>query len=186
MATGDSRAGDARFLRLDAAFHSGDFETLRQELGAENGFPNVVAHPAIGLCLIYAIYHSPLGLVRALLDAGADVCRDGGDGFPPLIAALSTFETVPGSPSRGDAHELLALLLARGADVAQRGINDYTPLHIAAGIGELRTVDLLLAHGADASAATRIDDCETPLDVAIGAGHMQVAARLRPLTDSRD
>lgn len=139
MATSDPRADDARFLRLDAAFHSGDFETLRQELGAE-------------------------------------------DGFPPLIAALSTFESVPGSAARSDAHERLALLLARGADVARRGINDYTPLHIAAGIGDLRAVDLLLAHGADASAATRIDDGETPLDVALGAGHMEVAARLRPLT----
>ena len=37
------------------------------------------------------------------------------------------------------------MLLAAGADVGQRGVNDYTPLHLAAGQGDLGAVDILLA-----------------------------------------
>ena len=182
VAGDDLRADHARFLRIDAAFRASDLAPLRGAIGPVEGFPNIVAHPAIGLCLTYAIYHSPLALVRALLDAGADVRGDAGDGFPPVIAALSTFESAPGGPAREDAPALLELLLARGGDVAERGINDFTPLHLAAGIDHLGAVDLLLAHGADPNAMTRIDDCETPLEVALQAGHAEVVARLRPIT----
>jgi ankyrin repeat protein len=184
--TGRGRPADSEsFLRLDAAFRAGDLDALRAAMGPVEGFPNVVAHPAIGLCLIYAIYHSPIALVRALLDAGADVRRDAGDGFPPLIAAVGTFKPAPGARARADAGDLLELLLSRGADVGERGINDFTPLHLAAGLGALPAVDLLLAHGADPNAVTRIDDRETPLDVARQAGHLAVVARLEPLTTAR-
>jgi ankyrin repeat protein len=147
-----------------------------------DGFPNVVADPAIGLCLTYAIYHSPLGFVRELLEAGADPNRDEHDGFPPIIAAVSCTVPGPGAAVRADVPELIALLLAHGADVGQRGLNDYTPLHMAAGQGDIRSVEILLAHGADPNAITRIDDMETPLELALRAGHAAVADRLRPLT----
>jgi ankyrin repeat protein len=95
---------------------------------------------------------------------------------------LSSGVAAAGATVRTDVHELLELLIAHGADVGQRGINDYTPLHLAAGEGNLRAVDLLLAHGADPNAITRIDDMETPLELASAAGHRAVADRLRPLT----
>jgi uncharacterized protein len=72
MASDDTPADPNRYRRLDSAFRRGDLGALRGELGALEGFPNVEAHPAMGLCLTYAIYHSPLALVRALLEAGAD------------------------------------------------------------------------------------------------------------------
>ena len=134
------------------------------------GFPNVVAHPAIGACLTYAIYRGPTTLIGALLEAGAEPDWPDADGFPPLIAALSCSQAGPGAEVRSDVHEILGMLLTAGARVDQRGVNDYTPLHVAAGQGDLVAVDMLLAAGADPDEITRIDDYETALDVATTAG----------------
>ena len=179
MPTPEECAGHERFARLDAAFRAGDMGALREELGHEAGFPNVSAHPAIGLCLGYAVYHSPLQLIRELLEAGADPDRHENDGYPPLIGV---FDREP----HDDSHELLELLLEAGADPNQHGINDYTALHLAAARGDLRAVEILLAHGADPNEITRIDDMETPLEVAAAAGHPHIVDRLKPLTTRLD
>ncbi len=160
-------------------------DTLRAELASPD-FPNVVAHPAMGLCLSYAIYHSPLAFVRELLQAGADPNGHENDGFPPLIAALTCSTPAPGAAVRTDVHELLELLLAHGADPEQRGINDYSPLHLAAEQGDLRAVEILLAHGADPNAVTHIDDMETPFELADKSQNQAAADRLRPLTTRLD
>src|SRR5262249_53578159 len=117
---------------------------------------------------------------------GADPNWPAGDGFPPLIAALSCARSSPGAPARPDVYEILELLLDRGADVGQRGLNDYTPLHWAAGVGIVSIVDLLLAHGADPNESAGIDDMEAALEVASVAGHSKVVDRLRPLTTRLD
>lgn len=75
-----------------------------------------------------------------------------------MIAALST--------SRDDRLEIVRLLLARGAHVQQRGLNDWTPLHYAVNLDDGLAIELLLAHGADIQARTRIDDCATPVEEA--------------------
>ena len=67
-----SRTDVERYRRLDEAFRTGDMIALHRELGSNECFPNVVAHPAMGACLTYAIYHSPLTFVGELLEAGAD------------------------------------------------------------------------------------------------------------------
>jgi tetratricopeptide (TPR) repeat protein len=96
---------------LDAAFSGGDLEALRREIGDLGDFPNVAPDAAIGMPLVYAIYHSPLSLVRELLDAGADPNSDSGDRFPPLIAALTSATPTPGATVRHDLRELVELLL---------------------------------------------------------------------------
>lgn len=178
----DSRAENLGYARLDAAFRAGDFAALSRELGDRSDFPNIVAHEAIGSCLTYAIYHSPLPLVRTLLDEGADPNWPTNGGFPPMIAALTCAQPAPGTTVREDVPELVELLLASGANVDQRGINDYTPLHLAAAQGSASLIDILLSHGADPDAITRIDDYETALEVARSAGHRKVVQRLKPVT----
>jgi len=168
------REGDA-FSRIDTAFRVGDFEGLRAALGSPDGFPNVRGPMTIGHCLEYAIYHSPRPFIRVLLDRGADPNYEDRAGFPSLIAALTCRQSALGSPARADAYQILELLLEAGADPDQRGLNDYTPLHWAAADGDERVVRLLLAHGADPTARTRIDDFETPRDVARHAGHQAIA-----------
>jgi uncharacterized protein len=180
-----------RFLRIDAAFKAGDLAALRAELDDDAKldkvrFPDVVVAAGIGGCLTYAIYHSPVAFIAELLDLGADPNWPADDGFPPLIAALSCATSSPGSPARADVHDVVELLLAHGSDVQQRGLNDYTPLHWAAGNGDLAMVDLLLTHGADPNEITRIDDTETAMEVASVAGHAAIVERLRPLTTRLD
>jgi len=167
----------ARFRKADAAIREGDLAALRAALDNPPGFPNVPGVAGMGHLLAYAIYHAPFLFVRALLDAGADVNYDEHDGFPSLIAALSA-TPCPGYVGRTDRQEVLELLLSRGAAVEQRGLNDYTPLHWAAGTGDRRAVEALLAHGADVLARTRIDDYETAREIAERAGHREIAALL--------
>jgi ankyrin repeat protein len=63
--------------------------------------------------------------------------------------------------------------------VTQRGLNDYTALHYAACRDDAVAVEMLLKHGADPRAATRIDTYGTPLEEAERFGHTIGAAALR-------
>ncbi|HEX7778515.1 MAG TPA: ankyrin repeat domain-containing protein [Vicinamibacterales bacterium] len=176
MAIEEERCAEyRRYQRIDAAFRAGDLAALRAAIADSGEFPNYSGLLAIGSCLEYAIYHSPVPFIRELLDAGADPNPADHAGFPPIIAALSCTWPVPGSAGREDVHEIVELLLAYGSDPNQRGHNDYTPLHCAAGTGDVRAIEILLAGGADRTLRTRIDDFETPADVASKAGHSEAA-----------
>lgn len=73
--------------------------------------------------------------------------------------------------------DLAVALIARGAPISTTG---RTPLHMAAGAGELAAVKLLVEHGADPS-ATDPDFQATPLQWAEFLGHRSVADHLRAL-----
>jgi uncharacterized protein len=169
MGTEEDRCADAAKLhRIDAAFAAGDLPALRATVDDPAAIPNGQMPLTVGSCLVYAIYRSPLAFIRTLLEIGADVNAPVDDGFPPLIAALSCTRQVPGSTPRTDVDDILKLLLSFGADPNQRGINDYTPLHMAVAEGNAPAVQILLDGGADPDLRTRIDDCETPLEMARG------------------
>ena len=171
-----------RFRRIDAAFRAGDLAGLRAAVEDPEVVPNGAAMPlAIGSCLEYAIYHSPIAFIQTLLEIGANPNPDRGDhiGFPPLIAALSCSRSQPGSPARPDVLDIMKLLLKFGADPNQRGINDYTPLHMAVGEQNLAAIRLLLEAGADPALRTRVDDYETPCEMAVKAGSSEIAEVLR-------
>lgn len=177
--TDDVRCREAKQLeRIDQAFRTGDLEALRAAVDDPSVIPNGPMPMAIGPCLAYAIYWSPLAFVRQLLELGADPNHDDGDGFPPLIAALSKLTPHPGSWNRPDVLDVIELLLKHGADPNQRGVNDYTALHKAVEQGSLAAVDLLLRAGADRSLRTRIDDCETPEAMARRTHLHEIADRL--------
>lgn len=175
----DERCAEYRqFAKIDAAFRSGDLAALRTAVDAPDDVPNGPMPITIGSCLEYAIYHSPLAFIRTLLELGADPNAPDDCGFPSLIAALSCTNPHPGAPGRKDVAEIVALLLAFGADPDQRGINDYTALHMAVGERNLAALERLLETGADPSLRTRIDDYETPREMADRAGLVQFAERL--------
>jgi hypothetical protein len=73
---------------------------------------------------------------------------------------------------------VIRLLLSFGADPNQRGLNDYTPLHMAVAERQPLVVQRLLESGADPELRTRIDDCETPQEMAEAAGLTDIAAML--------
>lgn len=168
-----------RFAVIDAAFRKGDFESLGMALG---GSPRWYDEPmpvelGLGHPLEYAIYWSPLAFVERLIAAGASVEYDDHGGFPALIAALST--------GRSDRLELLRLLIAKGADLNQRGLNDWTPLHHAVSLRDGAAIAILLEAGADPKLRTRIDECSTALEDAEAAGFAEGAALLRVAIASR-
>jgi ankyrin repeat protein len=176
--TPEEREYHARFRRIDAAFHAGDVGALREAVGDAEGWIEAVLPPAIGPSLEYAIYHSPLRFIETLLELGANPTPEDHAGFPPLIAALSCTNEHAGTKSRLDVLDVLTLLLRHGADPHQRGINDYTALHMAVAERNAGGVELLLRHGADPTLRTRIDDVETPREMAEGAGLVEIAAML--------
>jgi uncharacterized protein len=149
------------FKAIDDADRIGDLDALLDALGNPAGFPNCLHPSGAGLSdfpLEHAIYWSPLVFIQTLLEHGADPNYPARDGFPSLIAALST--------DRADRLDVVRVLLSFAADVQQRGVNDWTPLHCAVSLDDATAVTLLLAHGADPKVRTRIDDCATPVEEA--------------------
>ncbi len=160
----------AGFRRIDDAFKRGDLDALRAALPDPSVVPTGPLPATIGSCLVYAIYHSPFAFIRTLLDLGADPNAPVDDGFPPLIAALSKTREAPGTVRRHDVDEVVRLLIVHGADPNQRGINDWTPLHMAVAERNALAAYRLLEGGADPTLRTRIDDCDTPGEMARAAG----------------
>jgi ankyrin repeat protein len=166
----------SELIALHKAYQNGDLAAVKAALGDPPDFPNCRGPVAVGeIVLEYAIYHSPLAFIRTLLELGADPNYGDHAGFPSLIAALTCAD-------REDMYEILELLLAHGADIQQRGFNDYTPLHWAVAERNIEAAEFLLAHGADPTARTRIDDCATPLEEAEILGLTDIAAAMRKLT----
>jgi ankyrin repeat protein len=168
-----------QFKQIDAAFRAGDLAALRAAVDDPADVPNGPMPLTIGPCLEYAIYHSPLPFIRTLLEIGADPNPVHHIGFPPLIAALACSRPQPGSPGRPDVQAILQQLLACQADPNQRGINDYTALHMAVSERNQRAVELLLQAGADPHLRTRVDECETPRAMAEKLGLRSIAELLR-------
>lgn len=152
------------------ALLAGDLIAWRRALGEPADFPQTRDECGV-TCLELAIYHGPVSLVEELIELGAEVNYDRHSGFPSLFAAID--RQAPGRV------EVMRLLLAAGADVQQRGTNDYTALHYAAARDDALVVELLLDHGADPAARTRIDPFGTPLDEADRHGHARGAAAIR-------
>jgi uncharacterized protein len=167
------------FLAIDNAFKAGDFEALGAALGGSpNWFDETMPFEfGLGHPLEYAVYWSPVEFIERLIAAGSNPNFVADDGFPSLIAALST--------SRKDKLEIVQLLIDSGADLGMRGLNDWTPLHYAASTGDTAAVRLLLAAGADPQLRTRIDNLATPLEEAEASGMADIASLLRQAQSDR-
>lgn len=118
--------------------------------------------------LIGALLHHDGAEARRLVDHGADPNDGRLIGFPPLFLAIQ----------HQDA-ELVALMLARGADLNVRDRSGSTALMWAASgeAGDAAIVDMLLAHGADPLATNNVG--ESALDWALRRGDTPIVAALR-------
>ena len=89
------------------------------------------------------------------------------EGYTPLHSVLAR--------KQGDRYQLLERLLAAGAPVNLKGVNDWTPAHMAAALDDVEALRLLVRWGADLSIRTDIDDQATPLEEARMLGKSRAA-----------
>jgi uncharacterized protein len=104
----------------------------------------------------FAVFFSQPEIVKALLDAGADV----------NLPSRETMKVTPlASAAAAKQTEIARTLIANGANVNARAASGHIPLHEASANGNVELVKLLIDNGADVNAKT--DDGKTPLDFAI-------------------
>ena len=104
----------------------------------------------------FAVFFSQPEIVKALLDAGADV----------NLPSRETMKVTPlASAAAAKQTDIARVLIANGANVNARAASGHIPLHEASANGNLELVKLLIDSGADVNAET--DDGKTPLDFAI-------------------
>lgn len=121
--------------------------------------------------VLAALFARDTGLVRLLLEAGADA--EPPRGMPPLAVAARQGDTA-----------VVAMLTARGADVNRAIGEGQTPLILAAQDGHVAVVRILLAAGADPSRRDRTANW-TELEWAASRNHDSVVALLRRTDPAR-
>ncbi len=160
-------------LGLDLLFEKAS--QIRQEVDAKQGRPGSVPR------LFAAAREGKLDMLKQLLLEGADI-RAEVKGNSPLIEAVlanqcgaalflieqgavvtakEKFEELQRSTMSG-LIDVVAALIARGADVNGIGLHGYTPLMWAANRGHTQIAALLLAHGAKVNARVK-GQRKTPL-----------------------
>jgi ankyrin repeat protein len=113
-----------------------------------------------------AAYNGHTETVQYLIESGAEIdSRDSG-GKTPLIHACT-----------GPFAKSVVVLIDAGADVnAIDSVEGFTPIMMAAGLGELEVVKVLLAHDADKTILD--EDKDSAADHARNSGHNDIVALL--------
>jgi RNA polymerase sigma factor (sigma-70 family) len=198
-------ASDAGRQLCDAAGR-GDVAVVTSTLDADASL--VEAKDNHGLTpLLRAVRGGHLGLVKELLDRGADVDAEGASGRPLRFALdhgwktpdedYPTYTAIAGLlVGRGAAVDLWAAAglgdveevrrrIAAGDEINPGGGGGNTPLTVAAFRGHVGVVRLLLESGADADAARQIEvggepfeERGEPLWLAANCGHLEVVKAL--------
>jgi len=135
-----------------------------------DGFPDGV-DPILGRSWMrHAVEYGSRAAIEWMLARGVDLSFQDAEGYTVVHLCLEK--------GRHDRHEILALLLEAGAPRNVHGPNGWTPLHMAVWRGDPEALRILLAHGADPSVRTLIDDYSTPLEDAERMGYREAIAIL--------
>ncbi|OGU04309.1 MAG: hypothetical protein A2W29_06870, partial [Gemmatimonadetes bacterium RBG_16_66_8] len=164
--------GDTRGAALDMFEAAGLGRTDHLGTLLERNRTRIDARSPDGFtALHYAAYFGRPAAARLLVECGAAVNAVAGNALKlqPLHSAAA------GPPAH--RAEIVALLLAGGADPNARHQQGFTALQAAAHAGDVEMARVLLAHGADPG--MRNDLGQTAHDIAVAQGHAQVAGLLR-------
>ena len=129
--------------------------------------------------MVFAVEQGAPETVEWMIAHGAPTRITVDDGFPLMYLAVDR-ATMPGLAA--DDHAVLRMLIKAGGDLAERGLNDWTPLHLAAAREDLEACRILLDAGADREARTRIDNYATPEEEARKLGKITAANFIRDWT----
>jgi uncharacterized protein len=153
-------------LDVFEAAMTGRADLVLAHLGGDPGLAQAWS-PDGFTALHYPAFFGGLDVARALVDAGADIEAVSRNemGARPLHSAAA-----------GRHLDVSRLLIERGADVNALQHGGFAPLHQAAQHGDGELASLLLAAGADRG--LRLDDGRTAADIALEAGHEDLAERL--------
>ena len=122
--------------------------------------PSLVdARDAEGSAILTAVYHRQKEIVNLLVARGA---------------VLSLFEAA----AAGEIERVERLIGESPETVNGYSADGWTPLHLAAFFGHAKTVELLLAHGADVTSRSRNPNANTPLHAALAANQKMAAGLL--------
>ena len=159
-----------RAARLEPAIRAGDLGALERAVAEFPDFPSGIAD-GFEHWLTLAAGFGTLSVVDWMLARGADPSASGSTGYTPLLSAIERNDD--------EGVRIVSRLIEAGAVLNQRGVNDWTPLHMAAMRDNHAALGLLLDAGADTTIRTRIDDCATPEEEARNLGHPVSADLIR-------
>jgi len=146
------------YLRVFEVLKSGSVDDLEAEVLRDPEFPGGADSYVGRRWIINAIDCGSTLCINWMLQKGVDLDFRDEEGYTPLHSAIER--------SADDRHEVLKLLLQAGAPINLKGINDWTPAHMAAAKDDIDALRILVQHGADLSIRTEIDDYATPLEEA--------------------
>lgn len=121
--------------------------------------------------IINAIDGGSVEAVRWMLNKGVSLQFRDEEGYTVLHACVER--------KHKGKYEIMRDLVAAGADINAKGLNDWTPLHMAAARNDVEAVEILLASGADTTIRTTIDNFATPEEEAISLGAIEAAQFIR-------
>lgn len=159
-----------QYERAISVLQSGGVKELEAVEHELDGFPTGI-DPLIGRCwIINAIDLGSVRSIRWMLGRGVELTFRDKEGYTPVLSALER--------QREDRLEVLELLLRAGAPVNLKGVNDWTPAHMAAARDDVDALRVLVAYGADLSIRTEIDDYATPIEEARNLGKLRAVRYL--------
>ena len=153
-----------------AVLRSGDRARLIELRDLLDGFPEGVDSFIGRRWILNAIDFGARTSVEWILEQHVDLSFRDEEGYTPLLTVIDS--------KRADRYELLEVLLRAGAPVNRKGINEWTPAHLAAARDDVDALRILVAHGADLTIRTDIDDFATPLEEARALGSARAVSFL--------
>ena len=167
---------DSVYDAIIDALIAGDPDRL-EDFGREiEGFPDGEDSFLGRRWITNAIDVGALSSIEWMLAKNVNLDFEDAGGYTPLHSAIEREST--------DRHVAIEMLLRAGAPVNARGINGWTPSHMAAARDDVDVLEILIRHGADLSIRTSVDEYATPLEEARNLGKLRAARYLERFVSS--